>query len=181
MLDIVTPMSAQRTSIPNPKRPVPDPDEVWVHAGAALHRFMDKYGLNQKWVAETIKLSQPQVSYLLGRTTRERPRELTLGEMLRLELRVRREIDPSLVLGEIARDTGAIEDANHPADAVRAYPNLEPDDRDDIADLIERKEERYLRNHPDDAAAPLPRLVRGEPKPSRGSKQAAAPSRPARK
>lgn len=161
-----------------PRRTIPDPEEAWKHLGAALRRFMDRYELNQAWVAETLGLSQPQVSYLLGRTTRERPRELTPSEMLRMELRVRREIDPDLVLGELQRDAGLIEEVAHPADVVASWPFLDPDFRQDISEMIEKAEARYLARHGEGLsageAAPPPRLVRGDPTPRRAPSAAAA-------
>lgn len=127
------------------KRTPPATEDTWKALGAALARFMAKYQLTQAWIAETMGVSQPQVSYILGNTQRERARELTGSEACAIELRVRAEKNrPDLVLGEIWRDAGLVEDVAHPADVVAAYPFIDPDIRSDIVTLIERAEGRYL-------------------------------------
>lgn len=158
----MTPARSQ-SQPPRPK-PTPTPDDAWQLLSQALARFMKKYQLTQSWVADKIGISQPQMSYLLGNTRRERTRELLPSEAAAIELAVRSELDPKIVLGEIFRDAGFVEDARHPADAVSAYPFLDPDVRDDIRNLIERAEARYLAKNdlqPDES--PIPRLVRSRP------------------
>ena len=151
-------------------------EDAWQSLAAALRRFMDKYELTQAWVAETLGVSQPQVSYLLGNTKRERTRELLPSEMMAIELRARQEKDPNIVLGEIQRDAGIVEDGYHVADIVASWPFLDPGVREDIAELITRAEDRYLRQAGVDLEdSPPPRLVRSQPvqrgggTPSRGS------------
>lgn len=147
-------------------------EDAWRSLSSALRRFMDKYDLTQMWVAETLGISQPQVSYLLGNTKRERTRELLGGEACAIELRARAEKDPNIVLGEIFRDAGLVEDGLHPADVVAQYPNLDPGVRDDIAVLITRAEDRYLHRaglDPEDDSPPPPaRLRRAQPTPPSG-------------
>lgn len=147
---------------------------------------MARHKLTQQWVADTIGISQPSLSYLLGNTSRDRARELNGSEAAAIELRVRAEKDPSVVLGEIWRDAGLVEDVAHPADVVAAYPFIDPDTRSDIVALIERAEARYLRDAelgPDEV--PPARLVRApaaEPSPrSRPAASADAAKRPRRR
>lgn len=158
---------------PLPRRTIPHPDEVWVRTGAALKRFIDRYELTQRQVAEVIGMSQPHVSFLVGNHPRESARSLTFEEALRLELWVRAEINPDLVLGEIARDAGLVEDTyGHPVDVTYAYPRFGAEAREVIADLMVRSEERYIEKVGDpDQLPPVPaRLVRGVPEPRRRSK-----------
>lgn len=118
-------------------------DEARKQVGASVQRFMRRYALVQKTIAEIIGVSQPQISYMLGTSKADRPRSFTPWELFQIELHVKRSTNPDLVFGEILRDAGMVVDADDIYEQIASHPYFTDDDRDDLILAAAVAEVRY--------------------------------------
>lgn len=118
-------------------------DEARKRTGSAIQRFMRRYSLTQKVVADILGVSQPQISYMLGTSKEERPRTFTPWELFQVEHHVKRTLNPDLVFGEILRDAGLVVDATDIYAQIGSHPYFTDDDRDDLILAASVAETRY--------------------------------------
>lgn len=110
---------------------------------------LDTYERTQAWFSETIGVSQSQGNYLLGRTAGDVPRDLDVVEIAAVERRIKREVDPQFVLGQMFRALGLVDDpGGDPEAVIAADPHLLPPDRENVQVVLKLGHRRYYEAHP---------------------------------